>query len=277
VTPLLPLLEADARFYVLALSQHNVRLLHCSRESASEIDLHGFPHTLEQANLAHEKGKPFSFFGRREGAGNAAQGIFHGHGVGLDDKKGELLQLCQKIDHGLRTLLQGERIPLVLAAVDYLQSIYREANSYPQLMERGITGSPERSSDQQLHDAAWELLKPQYEAAQQQVLAQFRRMAGTGMTLEGLEDVVAAAYDGRIETLLLPRGQQVWGTFQPKIGKVECHDRREVDDQELLNLAAVETLKHGHKVRAIEPERMPVKDGPAAILCHPLAKRGKRP
>jgi hypothetical protein len=277
ITPLLPLLDAEPRFYVLGLSQQGVRLLRCTGTTTAVIELNDVPQSLEQAHLAHEEGKPFSFFGRREAAGNAAAGIFHGHGVGLDDKKGELLQFCRQIDAGLRPRLQGEHAPLVLAAVDFLQAIYRQANTYPYLHAEGISGSPERFTDQELHEAARRLLTPGPAKAQQQALGQYRQMAGTGLTLEGLEDVVGAACEGRIETLFLPRGQRAWGVYHRELGRLERHAQPQPGDEELLNLAAIETLKHGRRVRVIDPDHLPEKDGPAAILCHPLAKHGKRP
>lgn len=277
IAPLLPLLNANGQFYILALSQHAIRLLMGSRDSVSEIDLEGMPQNLEQANLAHEKAKPFSFFGRRTGAGKAPVGIFHGHGVGLDDKKQEILQYFHTIDRDIRKLLHAENTPLILAAVEYLQPIYRQANSYPNLMKTGISGSPEHMTDRELHDRAWQLMKPECEAAQQQAISQYRQMAGTGLTMDALEEIVVAAHEGRVDTLIIPRGRQAWGVAHPEIAKVECHEPAEPGDEDLFNRAAIETLKHGHKVYAIESDQIPSSTGVAAILCHPLAKHGKRP
>ena len=271
------MLNTNGQFYILALSQHAIRLLMGSRDSVTEIDLVDVPQNLEQANLAHEKGKPFSFFGRRTGGGKAPVGIFHGHGVGIDDKKKEILQYFHTIDRDIRILLHADRTPLLLAAVEYLQPIYREANSYANLVETGIDGSPEKLTDHELHDRAWPIMKPLFEAAQQQAVAQYRQMAGTGLTMDALEEIVVAAHDGRVATLIIPRGRQAWGVAHPEIAKVECHDLAEPGDEDLLNLAASETLRHGHTVFAIEPDQIPARNGVAAILCHSLAKHGKRP
>ncbi|CAN5339141.1 hypothetical protein BH10PLA2_BH10PLA2_05050 [soil metagenome] len=277
VVPLLPVLANNGRFYILALSQHAIRLLLGSRFDVSEIDLSGVPHDLDQAGMTHEKDNPFTFFGRRDEGGKLGEGIFHGHGVGLDEKKNEILQYFHKVDRGVHKLLHGDQTPLVLAAVHYLQPIYREANSHPHLLEAGIDGNPERLSDRELHDLAWKQIEPEFAAAQERALGQYRQMNGTGLTMEGLEEILSAAHAGRIDTLFIPRGRREWGLFHAEIDKVECHEPAGAGDEELLNLAAAETLKHGHKVIVLEPEQIPTKKLCAAILCHPMAKHGKRP
>jgi hypothetical protein len=278
ITPLLPLLSGNGRFFVLALSQHAVRLLQGTRYSVSEVDLKGVPQNLAEALLTHEANQPFSFFGRRAGEGAGSWGgIFHGHGVGIDDSKEELLHYFQKIDRGLHPLLREEKAPLVLAAVDYLQPIYRQANTYAQLLEQGVEGNPDRLSSRELHDRAWPLVQPLFEAEQQRAAAQYRQLAGTEHTSGDLEAVVAAAYEGRVETLFVALGREAWGIFDPTSGRVEQHKEAPFGDVDLLDLAAAHTLSHGRTVHAVEPEQVPSKTDVAAIFCLPLPKHRKRP
>jgi hypothetical protein len=278
VTPLLPLLSGNGRFFVLALSQKAVRLLQGTCHSVNEVDLKGVPRNLAEALLTHEAKQPFSFYGRRAGEGAGSWGgIFHGHGVGIDDTKEELLHYFQKIDRGLHPLLKEEKAPLVLAAVDYLQPIYRQASTYPQLLEQGVEGNPDRLSSRELHDRAWPLVQPLFEAEQQRAAAQYRQLADTEYASGDLEDVVAAAYEGRVETLFVALGRQVWGVFDPTAGRVEKHKEAALGDVDLLDLAVAHTLSHGRTVYAVEPEQVPSKTEVAAIFCLPLPKHGKRP
>ena len=53
VKPLLPLLTGDGRFYVLALSQNEVRLLQGTRFNVGEVDLEDVPRSLAEA-LSYE-------------------------------------------------------------------------------------------------------------------------------------------------------------------------------------------------------------------------------
>ena len=47
--------------------------------------------------------------------------------------------------------ISWEHAPLVLAGVEFLHPIFREATTYQHLLEQGLTGNPEGKSAQQLH------------------------------------------------------------------------------------------------------------------------------
>jgi hypothetical protein len=278
IIPLLPLLSGNGRFFVLALSQKAVRLLQGTHYSISEVDLKGVPRNLAEALLTHEAMQPFSFFGRRAGEGPGSWGgIFHGHGVGIDDSKEELLHYFQKIDRVLHPLLKEEKAPLVLASVEYLQPIYRQASTYSQLLEQGIEGNPDRLSNRELHDGAWPLVQSLFEAERLRATAQYQQLAGTEHASGDLEAVVAAAFEGRVETLFVALGRQVWGVFDPSTGRVEKHKEASFGDVDLLDFAAAHTLMHERTVYAVEPEQIPSNADVAAIFCLPLPKHGKRP
>lgn len=197
--------------------------------------------------------------------------------MGIDDSKDELLHYFKKIDRGLHPLLREEKAPLVLAAVDYLQPIYRQANTYAHLLEGGIEGNPDRLSSKELHDRAWPLVKPLFEEAQQRAAAQYRQLAGTDRASGDLKAVVAAAHEGRVETLFVALDRQRWGVFDPSAGEVEEHEQALFGDVDLLDLAAAHTLAHGRTVYAVESQQLPSGTDVAAIFCHPLPKHGKRP
>jgi hypothetical protein len=276
VTPLLPLLTGNGRFYVLALSQNSVRLLQGTRYSVSEIGLRGVPRNLAEALVTHDSDEVLTFHGRRA-SGGAWGPIFAGHGVGIDDAKDDILLYFQKIDRSLHGLLHAERRPLVLAAVDYLLPIYRQANTYPNLVKDGIQGNPDRLSTKELHEGAWGLVRPMFEAAEKQAGAQYRQLAGTGRTASELSEVLPAAYRGEVETLFIALGAQRWGRFDAGNGQMTEHNQPELGDEDLLNAAAMQTLLHGRTVYAVAPEQVPNGGALAATFCLPLAKHGKRP
>jgi hypothetical protein len=278
VKPLLPLVCGNGRFFVLALSQHAVRLLQGTRHGVGELDLRGVPRSLAEALLAHEPEQPFTFHGRRAGAGAGAWGgVFHGHGVGIDDPKEELLHYFQKIDRGLHALLREEKAPLVLAAVDYLLPLYRQASTYPHLVATGVEGNPERLSNQELHDRAWPLVEPGFRQALERAQAQYRQLAGTGRTAAEPAEVVAAAARGEVETLFVALDREVWGQFDAATGRVEEHSAEEPGDEDLLDVAAGGALAHGGTVHAVGSGQVPGGGPLAAVFRLPLAKRGKRP
>lgn len=272
IRPLLPYLSEDGRFYVLALSKNAVRLLQGTRHAISEVDLTGVPRSLAEAMLLHDRDEPLNFHTRPVGGVGSWGAIFSGQGVGIDDQKEDLFRYFKQLDHGLHAILRDERVPLVVAAVDYLLPIYREANTYPYLEEMGLVGSPDRESNEILHKRAVELLKPRVAVEKERALSQFTQLAGTGRTVTGLWEVLPAAYAGEIETLFVMEGRECKGHFDPMSGAIEEHEPPLPGDEDLLNLAVVQTLSHGRKVYTLPADQMPGHVPVAGVFCLPLAK-----
>jgi len=262
IKPLLPLLSGDGRFYVLALSQNEVRLLQGTRHSVREIELEEVPPSLAEVLKFNDPEKRFQFhtMTRTPGGKGERPAIFHGHGVAsADDPKDYISRYFHRIDEGLHDLLQGEQAPLVLAGVDYLLPIYREANTYPHLVDEGIEGNPEELGAEELHEQAWAIVQPLFVAEQEEAAAQYRQRAGAGseQASNKLKEVVPAAYHGRVETLFIAVGFQQWGTFDPATNTVQVHEEAEPGDEDLLDFAAMQTLLNGGTVYAVEPQKVP--------------------
>ncbi|NIR42800.1 MAG: hypothetical protein GWN99_02900 [Gemmatimonadetes bacterium] len=256
IKPLLSLFTVDGRFYVLALSQNEVRLLQGTHHRVGPVNLDSLPKSLRDALGAEEREKQLQF----HTANRAGGAIFHGHGGGGADEsvhKKALLRYFKVIDNGLQELLADESAPLVLAGVDYLLPIYREANSYAKVMEEGIVGNPEPLSDQELHDRAWSILEPHFARKLERAAAQFHELLGTGRATDELDAIVPAAHNGRIASLFVAVGVQRWGTYDPSGQDLMVHDEPEPGDQDLLDLAAVQTLAHGGDVFAVKPDEIP--------------------
>jgi hypothetical protein len=277
VKPLLPLLSGDGRFFLLALSSNAVRLLEGTRYGAQEVDLHGLPHGLAEALRYHDRDEPLTFH-THPALGLGRKGaIFHGHGVGIDDAKDDLLRYFQAVDHGLHEFLRAERAPLVLAGVEELWPLYWQANTYPHLVEGGAAGCPDRSSPQELHDRAWPLVRPRFEEARQKALALYAQLAGTGRTAADLEEVVAAACKGRLEVLFTTTAPGPCGTVDRATGAVVVRDPARPGDEDLPNWAAVHVLLHGGTVYAVEPGEAPGGGPVAGIYWLPRDKHAKGP
>ena len=266
VKPLLSILSGDGRFHVLALSQNEVRLLEGSRFSVSEVELDEMPADLKDALGSEAPERQLQFHTRAPGATGARAAMFHGHGPGGEESKERLLRYFRSLDAALTQYLRDERSPLVLAGVEYYFPIYREANSYPHLVEGGVAGNPEAQSVDNLHQRAFGLVAPLFERERHQAVARYRELAGTGRTSNRVTETVSAAIDGRVEVLFVAVGVQAWGNRDEASGQILRHDTPEPGDFDLLDLAAVRTLVQGGSVYALAPEGMPDESLLAAIL-----------
>lgn len=257
IKPLLHFFSNDGRFFILALSQNEVRLFHATRHIINEIQLKGIPGSLAEALQYDDPERQLQFHTRTPGTSGERAAIFHGHGIGIDDAKDNILRYFYQIDHGLHDLLKEEQAPVVLAGVEYLFPIYKEANAFLNLMEDGITGNPEGLRPEELHRQAWEIVKPYFLKAQEKAIEQYRQFSGSERISQDLKEIVQAAHDGRIDLLFVAVGIQKWGTFDPDRLTIRLHQEAEPGDEDLLDLAAIHTLLNGGTVFAVEPEKVP--------------------
>jgi hypothetical protein len=259
VKPLLPFLSGDGQFYVLAISKNGVRLLHGTRYSVGEVDLEGIPSSLADALRFDDPERRLQFHTASgpSGGSGGRPAMFYGQGAPSQDEKTDILRYFQRVDEGVRELLAGEQAPLVLVGVDYLLPIYEEANEYPYLVEEGITGNPEDLSNKELHQRVWSLVQPGFREEQKEAVDLFLQLADSDRASEDLVEVVPAAIHGRIETLFVALGQQQWGRFEPETNEVKLHADFEPGEQDLTDLAAIQTLLNGGRVYAVEPAQMP--------------------
>ncbi|BBD65478.1 hypothetical protein NIES4072_08470 [Nostoc commune NIES-4072] len=272
IKPLLPILNGNGRFYILALSQQDVRFFEGTRYSVKEVEVENLPKSLDEALQRDDTAKEgqFRIATSKGGTSNpfSQPGTFHGQGSPDRDKHQEdILQFFQIVDRALHDKLKLQKAPLVLAGVEYLLPLYRQANTYQHLMDEAITGNPEILSAQELHDQAWPIVEADFQKSQQAVLEQFHELFGgdTGKASNNLEEVVSAAYYQRVDSLLVAVGQQQWGLFDPSSETVYLHPEKETGDEDLLDFVAAHTLLNGGTVYAVPFEKIPYSTAVAAI------------
>lgn len=265
IKPLLALLASDGQFYVLALSQNKVRLLECTRYTATEIALEDMPVKLADV-LRHDFERNLQLHTVTPIGRGERSVIFHGHGGGSDDAKMNIMKYFSLIDSGLSEILCNEQIPLILAGVDYLLPIYSKANTYKYLMDGGIKGNPEELTADELRDRAWAIVEPYFTSKRTEAIARYRELSGTNKVSHKLMEIVQAAYQGRIDSLFVAVGIQSWGTFDNKNSQVVEHEEAQAGDHDLLDFSAIYTLLNGGVVFAIAPDQVPDSSTIAAVL-----------
>jgi len=268
--PLLPLLSGDGHFFVLALSQKEIRLLRGTRFSIDAVELPGVPQGVAEALRYDDIEKKGHHYPGSQGRPAGGVSPLAGHGVGIDDGTHEpndaILRYFQQVNTGLHAFLHDEHAPLVLAGVEFLLPLFRRANTYPYLLEEGVTGNPEGLRPEELQERAWPIVQPHLQRAQKGAADQYRQLVGTGRASRDLSTIVTAAYDGRIATLFVAINVQQWGVFRNESREVEVHQEPTAGDEDLLDIAAAYTLLRRGTVYAVDPEHMPDATPAAAIL-----------
>lgn len=261
VKPLLPLISRDSDFYVLALSQDEVRLFYGTAHEIHAVELEDVPQGLWEALRYDDPEAHLQFHTSTDTAGTpgARAAKHHGQGVGTDDEQTNILRYFHKIDAGLVPYLRDDQAPLVLAGVDYLLPMYAEANTYPHLLEQGIEGNPEHLSAAELHEKAWVVVRPFLEAERQEALDRYQYAAGAeqDMASADLREILVAALGGRVDILFLKEGEQRWGHFDPGTTEITVQEGRTADATDLFDLAAAYTFGSDGVVYLLSEEDMP--------------------
>lgn len=260
--PLMSLFFGDRYFYILALSQNQVRLFQSTRYRISEVAIEGFPTSLEEALKYDDPEEQLQF---HNVSGDGSTPTYHGHGVGTTSDKEAIRRFFLKVTKGLHPYLEQEDVPLVLASVDYLQPIYKEVSTYPHLLDDGIAGNPDVATPDKLREAAWPRVADYFEASHQQAMEQYHNLEGTGKASDQFSELLTAAYRGQVDVLFAKADAHCWGFFDLDSGRVEQHDEPQPHDQDLLDLAAVQTFLQGGAVYLLNDEAMPTQAPAAAV------------
>ncbi len=268
VKPLLPLLAFDGRFYVLAISKNLARLFECTGFGARELDIAGkIPRSMAEAlQYDHfDRDLQFHMHAGRQAPGSEA--VAPSHGDEPEDTKENLLRYFQMVDRGLqREFLHNETAPLVIVGVDYLFPLYRQANTYANLLETPVRENPDDSSATELQQKAMTVVRPYLKEREERAAGLFSESAGAKRTATDLEEVVVHAYRGRVHTLFVSSHLERWGTYDADADRVIIHSREESCDVDLFDFAAANTLAHRGDVHVVEAGELPGGGEVAAIL-----------
>ena len=205
VSALLPLLTGDGRFFVLALSENEARLLAGTRFAVHVVNVPGLPAGVKDALRYDDPQRELGSHAAERG-GPGARVVLHGQGIGAEVQKERLGRYLRAVDGAVRRFLREQQAPLVLAGVGYVRAMYRDVNTYPHLLEAGISGSPDRTSSKELHTRAWALVEPLFARDRDAAAAAYREALGTGRATDNLEEVLTAAEAGRVDVLFVPTG-----------------------------------------------------------------------
>jgi hypothetical protein len=263
IKPLVPVLTNDGKFFVLSLNQKSVHFFECTKYTCNELDVPELPKDIEEA-LGHEIPNTTLQFHSSGGHGNMA--IHHGQGSMKDQQKDRVTRFFNEVDHGLEGILKEQKAPLIIAGVSYYLPYFRDVSSYQHIYEKSIEGNPEDLKANELHEKAWELIKPHFEKSEKEKREQFVATSGTPMTSNDPKVIAAAAFTGRIETLFIDKEDELWGKFDETGGNAEIHTKKTKGDQDLSDLISYYTLHHHGNVYVVESDNMPLQSRIAAIF-----------
>jgi hypothetical protein len=257
IRPLLPELTREKLFYVLALSKKNVRLVKCTLRDAQELAFPGgiatnFDEWMNTARPDHVMAKSAAT-GPSSGG---AKGPMFTTSAGRETHDEYVAHFYRQLDRGVNELLRGRTEPLVLAGVEQELRLYREVNTYPHLADEAAQGAPNGLKSGEMHARAINALLRCYEMKVDRALAEYDHRVGGGAS-NRLKDVLKAAYDGRVLTLIVSDSLETTGSFDESTYTVRGRETGSLEDEDLVNDAVVQTALHAGQVLVAPNGKMP--------------------
>lgn len=262
IGPLLPMLGAVGPFYVLAVNQDEIGLFRGTRFGIEPVDLDGLELATWLTLPRVRSAQVHAFLADRGGAGD--QAVFHGVAGERDTRKARTLQHFRGVDRAIREIVAQDGAPLVLAGLSHLQASYREANTYPHLLDQGIGGNPHGLDAAMMHRAAWALVEPALRGDERAALGRYAGLQGTGRTLEDPIAAVAAAEQGRIDTVLVAAEQVTGNPADP--ARVDVRLSTPAGATEQLERLVLATLRAAGSAYVVPARQLPTRSPLAAIL-----------
>lgn len=262
ITPLLPMITLEGTYCMLTLSQKNIRLLKCTRNSVEPIALEDSPASLEEY-LKYDVNEPHLQHHSGQGQGNA---IFHGHGGAGDTDTHEIINFLKQVESEVTSKMQQRNDPLILIGVDRAVAEYRKVNHYSRLIDDAILENPDPLSDKEAGKRGWKIIKSYFLQDMYNDLDRFGDLTGSDKHSNNLTHIVEASYYGKVDSLFVPIGEQSWGWFDEERDTVHHTPRQQNSEHDLINMAAIKTLSQGGSVYALNKNEMPEKTSVAAIF-----------
>lgn len=255
VKPLLRSATFPQAAFVLALSQNAVRLVEVSPDDA--------PAEVRVADMPSDAA---SAVGKSSLADRSADRRIQGS----EGQKVRLRQYARRVEGALRPVLSGLELPLVLAASEPLESIFRSVSTYPHLARTVIPGNPDEKTNAELADASRHVLDGLYAEELAELRATYEQRVPQGRASDDLAAIARAATFGAVDTAFVDIDETVPGFVDEADGALTLDDSDDAANYGVVDEIARRILLARGRVLAVRREEVPGNGPVAAILRYPV-------
>jgi hypothetical protein len=225
--PLLALASKHLEFYILALKLNDTRIFKCTDQFC------------EAARFPNNAGTEAAGF-----VPGASQSSLRAEPVhDRDHPENHLGRFYREIDRDVNALLKDGHPPLVVVGVEHELALFHRLTTYPACVKPGIRGLPGHLGQNEMYQRSLELVRSVPSGPARRALEKFDKQIGTGHASTDVQDIVRAASTGRVEHLFLLEDGAIPGAVDGGV--------------DLLDMAAVQTLRHGGDVQTLPESSMP--------------------
>lgn len=252
VMPLLPLLAADGAFLVLTITADKVALYAGSRFELAEDETADLPRSIgdlpgepdyENPVQASPVARP------NTGTINVSNAQVYGDSP-ADWSKIRRVEFVRRVATGLNDHVAANPVPVVVVADTELAGHFQKLSSLGPRLIGVVDVNPESLDPARLHEVTYAVVQPHLDERRNEALERFQALSGGGdpRAATAVEEVVRAAYAGRVDTLLLAEDRAVSGRYDQAVDRFAEGESFATAGGDLLEAAAVQTLQSGGDV-----------------------------
>ncbi len=270
IRPLIPILRDKGTYHVLAVTEDGARFFNGTREGLRLINVPDMPESAEQVWQRTEFDRDLGFHSRDRGqqVGGADEPKYAALGESPQDYATVVRDhYARDVAKSVDAHLADSDAPLVLVALPRTLGYLGQHLGYRHIVPEHVSADPAPLSDAELHAKTWAVAEPVLTHEREELRNRLRAHVEGDMpdVTRNLEGIIKATEEGRVDTVFVSAGEQVWGVYDPSYRVIRIDHAASADNEDLLNLAALRTLAQGGDVRAM-PEDVRGQLGPVAAL-----------
>lgn len=224
---LLALAGKQLEFYILSLKLNDTLIFKCTDE------------VCVAARFPKDAGTEAAGF-----VPGASEASLHAEPVhDRDGAEAHLGHFYREVDRDINALLKDGHPPLVVVGIEREVALFHRLTTYPACVEPGIHGLAGHLGKNEMYRQALDLVRSVTVGPALQALRRFDKQIGMGHASPDAQEIADAASHGRVEHLFLLEN----GAAAAEAGVMN----------DLVNTAAVQTLRHGGEVQVLPSARMP--------------------
>jgi len=264
IMPLLEAFQSVESYQLLGLSRYNFTLYQGNRYGFSEIALPpGTPRTLEEV-LGEQLTHSNLSYGSYEGTGGHT--MHHGHGDVKQEVNIDTEKYFRYVDNFVtENYSKSSKLPLILVSLMEYHSLFKTISNNPYLIEDCVNNSYESLDMDELKSKVLEIIEPINLKKIQNLTEAYKNAEAKSLGSSDLAQVAMAAFDSRVETVLIEEDRIVPGKIDFNTGAVKYDAVDNSDCDDILDDIAQLTLMRKGDVLILPKDKMPDTTGVSAI------------
>ncbi|MCD0460598.1 baeRF3 domain-containing protein [Roseiconus lacunae] len=196
---------------VLTLSWERASLLHVHQSSVTEVTTGGFPAAYGDIVTERDPEQQLQYHTQSGGSGGSDVAMYHGQGLGEQKIEADRQMYLNQIAKRLRSHAYDHDGPLWIMATEEVQGHFK--SNCDLTIGHVISASPDSLNETARNTRLLETRQSQTHGVSDSLGEKLGNALGKGLGSTKLDEILLAALDGRVETLIVQQQTPVRGSF----------------------------------------------------------------